>query len=132
MCAEHNCPKIAIHEWGYTVISCMADWVETLIGRATLCDVVPGGAEGVRLVFNNGVTLPLLSADAGRIVHIADANVLLENVASARFEQMAYQSSGERAAITLTFRKPNGGGVLIVETHPASVLQMTAPRVMKG
>jgi hypothetical protein len=43
---------------------------------------------------------------------------------------MAYQSSGERAAITLTFRKPNGG-VLIVETHPASVLQMTAPRVVK-
>jgi len=122
---------IVIDDSGYTIISCMADWVETLIGRATLCDVLPGGPEGVRLVFANGVTLPLLSSDAARIVHVADANVLLENVAGARLERLAYQANETQTALLFTFRKPNGDA-LIVETHPASALQMNMPRVMSG
>ena len=129
-CLEHLCPMIIIDDLGYDIVACMVDWMESLIGRAVIADVLPGGPEGVRLVFANGVTLPLLSSDAGRVVH-ADANVLLENVAGARFEQVAYQVNETRPALVLTFRKVNGD-VLIVETHPASAIQMGAPRVTPG
>lgn len=128
VCAEHQCPMIAIDDLGYTIVSCMVDWVETLIGWAVIVDVVPGGPEGVQLIFDNGVTLPLLSGDVGRVVQVADANVLLQNVVSARFVELIYQVNEMRTALVLTFHKPNGD-VLIVETHPTSAIQMGAPRV---
>ena len=131
ICASHQCPMIIIDDLGYDIVACLVDWMESLIGRAVIIDVLPGGPEGVQLIFDNGVALPLLSGDERRVVKVADANVLLENVAGARLEQVDYQLNETQTALVLTFRKPNGD-VLIVETHPASAIQMGAPRVTPG
>ena len=130
-CLEHQCPMIIIDDLGYDIVSCLVDWVEALIARAVLCDVIPGGHDGVQLIFSNGVALPLLSSTAGRVAYITDANELLENVVGARFERLVYESTERQTALMITFRKPNGDA-LIVETHPQSAVQMETPRVMTG
>jgi len=119
---------IVLDDLGYDIVACMVDWAESLIGRAVIVDVLPGGPEGVQPIFDNGVALPLLSGDVGRVVQVANADVLLQNVPSARLEQLTYQVNEMRTALVITFRKVNGD-VLIVETHPTSALQMGAPRI---
>jgi len=128
VCHEHQCPMIVIDDLGYDLVVCLVDWVESLIGRAAIVDVLPGGMEGVQLIFSNGAAMPLLSCRAEYVIYVHDADEFLRCVSNAKVEHIACMKRAEAVSLVLTFRKADE--TLIVETHPMSAVWMGTPRVL--
>ncbi len=85
-CSEHNCPMIDV---GGDCYACLFDYVNERVGMRRVTDVV-NDADRARLIFENGVELPLICPCCDKAIHATGGESLLKEVNGFRLETLEY------------------------------------------